>query len=108
MKKIEIPDTDLCAIFSNLIDNAIENVIPDGEAIRIYIKKRNELLIFIIRNPITKNTLSNDVGLFTTKKDKLHHGIGLDSVKYSVNKNGGSFEYSIQDSWFEVIVTLPI
>ena len=107
-KVIEIPDTDLCAIFSNLIDNAIENVIPNGEAIRIYIKKRNELLIFIIRNPITKNTLSNDAGLFTTKKDKWHHGIGLDSVKYSINKNSGSFEYSIQDSWFEVIVTLPI
>lgn len=104
---INISDTDICAIFSNLIDNAIENCITRGP-IKIYIKKRNEMLILIISNPIDQSILSRNVRLLTTKKDKIRHGIGLDSVKYSVKKNNGSFEYSVQDGRFEVIITLPI
>lgn len=66
------------------------------------------MLILIISNPVNQSVLSENKELLTTKKDKMHHGIGLDSVKYSVEKNNGSFEYMVRDGSFEVIITLPI
>lgn len=107
INRIEIPDIDLCAIFSNLIDNAIENCVPDKE-IEIFIKKRNEMLLFSIKNPIVNAPVLQNKKLLTTKKDKMRHGIGIDSVQHSVDKHNGNFEYFIQNNYFEAIVTLPI
>lgn len=105
---MSIPEIDLCAIFSNLLDNAIENCNKKDGKIDIHIKIRNELLILIIKNPVIDNYVQHSRRFLTTKKDKLKHGIGIDSVQYAVDRNNGSFEYGIHDNYFEAIVTLSL
>lgn len=103
-----IPETDLCAIFSNLLDNALENCGGQDNKIEICIKVRNEFLIVIVKNSVKVNCIKRGTKLITAKKDKLKHGIGLESIRYSAERNSGNFEYKIQDNYFEAIVTLPL
>lgn len=108
ISKTDIPEIDICAIFSNLLDNAIENCNVRGDRIEIHIKIRNELLILIVRNPVMDIHAVNNTRFLTTKNDKLRHGIGLESVRYAVDKNNGSFEYGIHNNCFEAVVTLSL
>ena len=105
LKNVAIPDSDLCVIFSNLLDNAIENC-GGNQTIEITVKQRNHLLIFIIRNPIKR--IQNTDELKTWKDNKSLHGIGLESVKLSVERNQGNFEYGSQEGIFESLVMLQI
>ena len=102
---LAIPDSDLCVILSNLIENAIENC-GGKHIIEITVKQRNHLLILVIKNSI-KDSM-NKANMKTWKENKTLHGIGLDSVKLSVEKNQGSFEYNNDGVVFESLVMLPI
>lgn len=108
IEKIQIPDLDLCIIFSNLINNAIENSPPGQEAIYVNIKRRQEFLIVVVRNPIRGKCVLKNGRPVTGKANKRLHGIGLDSISCAVRKNDGSFEYFIQEHFFEAIVTIPL
>ena len=47
-----------------------------------------------------------DGKLYTLKEDKMLHGIGMESVKYAVEKNNGTLEYSFMDHIFRVNIVL--
>lgn len=105
---VQISDMDLCTIFSNLINNALENCPAGQEAVRVYIKRRQEFLIVIVHNQVEEKSVIRNGSPVTKKTNRRLHGIGLDSVSCAVHKNDGSIEYSIQDHSFEVIVTIPL
>ena len=43
----------------------------------------------------------------TNKKDKVHHGFGLKSMKYIVEEYNGSLEISTENDIFYLSITLP-
>lgn len=88
-----IADIDICCIFGNILDNAIEAArqcvdSKDREVILRSSKAADQFLI-TCSNHYT-GTLHFSSGLpITTKADGLRHGIGLSSVRNSVEKYGG-------------------
>ncbi|CEP82423.1 GHKL domain-containing protein [Paraclostridium sordellii] len=103
--------TDVCSIFSNIIDNAIEacNKINNGEK---YIKIRGTVVksYYVIRcenSKINKIKIKNNK-IITSKKDKFIHGIGLKSVKSSLKKYDGELEIEDFESEFLLQIYIPI
>lgn len=102
---------DICSIFSNILDNAIEvcNKIKYKDK-KITLKGTVVNNFFVVK---CINTKENDVLLsgnkiMTDKKDKDLHGIGIDSVKSSVKKYDGSVEFKFEEDKFTVVICIPI
>jgi sensor histidine kinase YesM len=88
---------DLCTIFSNAIDNAVEalrdSLVPEKE-IQIQFKQQNAMQFLMFRNPVGQGELT--APFFTTKKDSLNHGFGLGNIRMAVEKYGGHMEYRVE------------
>lgn len=86
-----LEEIDLCSIFGNALDNAIEATQPMAEnrTITITGSRTDLLLIVSITNP-TRNTFKR-VGehLLTSKADPALHGFGLSSIHHSLQKYDG-------------------
>lgn len=104
--------TDICSIFGNALDNAIEHVImiPEEEKRLIHVSvsaKRN--FVFIkIENYCEAVIVKNEHSLITTTKmDKHNHGFGLRSIISAAEKYGGSVDFGQNHNWFEVKILIP-
>ena len=89
-----ITNTNLCIIFFNAIDNAIEACSNMDENIEKIIKINSDFrqgYYFInFKNPfLGKIDFKNDVIISTTKTDKNLHGYGLSNIFYTVKRLGG-------------------
>ena len=103
-----VENYDLIAILSNLLDNAIEAAVhSEKRTITLETDYRNNYAVIIISNSCDIPPMSNDNILLTTKSDKKFHGIGLKSVKRSLNKYNGDFswDYDFDKKLFSVTVS---
>lgn len=104
---------DVCAIFSNILDNAVEacNSI-ECDKIHKNIKIRGIVVksYYVIKceNSKTNKVKIKNNKIFTTKKDKFIHGIGLESVKSSLKKYDGEFEIENLENKFIIKVYIPL
>ncbi len=119
--KEELPfeKADICAIFANALDNAVEGSMELEESLReIHLEARagKGILAVNIQNAC-KSTDSNRLkeraagreGLpGTTKKDAKNHGFGLRSIQETVKKYGGSMEIEQKEGHFNLFLYLPI
>lgn len=103
---------DLCTIFGNALDNAIESVekIADAEKrlIRMAVFRQNDFALLRFENYF-ENPLTFEGGLpATTKQHRDYHGFGIKSIRYSAEKYGGSVTVNAKDGWFTLCVLLPL
>lgn len=103
--------TDVCSIFSNILDNAIE-ACNKNYMDKKYIKIRGTLVksYYVIRcenSKINKLEIKNSK-IITSKKDKFIHGIGLKSVKSSLKKYNGDLEIEDFKNKFLLQIYIPI
>ncbi len=109
-KEIPMDPVDLCSLFCNLLDNAIEaceRICAEGVPKRISVKAdcRAGCLILQIEN--TSDTkLPDGNSLFPTSKlEKAEHGLGLKLVERIVKKYHGNF-YIRQQRIYIVVDTI--
>ncbi|WP_261291653.1 sensor histidine kinase [Paraclostridium sordellii] len=104
---------DITSIFSNLIDNAIEacNNINDKDISR-YITIKSTFIkgYYVIRceNSKMNKIIVKNNKIFTTKKDKFFHGLGLENIKSSVKKYDGELKIKNDDYKFIASIYIPI
>lgn len=98
---------ELCLIFLNLLDNAIE---AEKEVIEPIIKlnifAKAGYVCFKIENIVDDDILASNPNLRTTKKHKSIHGIGLKSVCEIIERHDGIFNISQNGKWFSVEIML--
>ena len=107
-----IKENDICAIFANALDNAIEACININDEI----EKRIEVKATYINGfAVIKfiNTKINDIKftgdrIKTSKEDNKIHGIGLASIKYIVNKYDGEVIVDYSENEFILKIMIPI
>ncbi|WP_371025237.1 ATP-binding protein [Paraclostridium ghonii] len=108
-----IDGADVCSIFSNMIDNAIEacEKIEDKNILkRINIKGTIVRSLYIIKCENPKNNiikLKNGL-ILTNKKDKFLHGIGISSMKNSIEKYNGNLEINDLNNRFLINICIPL
>ena len=103
---------DICSIFGNALDNAIEceRKIADKEKrlIHVTVSKQKQFLILRFENYYEDVLLYQEGKLVTTKKDKENHGYGLKSIRYTVNKYDGAVSIDTNENWFELKILIPM
>ncbi|MDO4340791.1 MAG: GHKL domain-containing protein [Eubacteriales bacterium] len=105
--------TDICTIFGNALDNAMESVIllEDAEKRLIHVSVsalKNFVFIKISNYCEQELRRGKDGTLFTTKPDEKNHGLGLKSIRYSVEKYKGSVTIDKKNNWFELRILIPV
>lgn len=105
-----IDPADLCAILTNLLDNAMEACAkqPEGESreITVTIRRINLFLIIRITNSSATASAIKNGNFVTSKRDRRLHGWGLRSVKAAVEKYQGTMEIVYSDLVYTVDIML--
>lgn len=108
-KNIRLESLDGCAIFGNILDNAIEACMKIEEEekriIKIKIVSKANMLICKFRNTVNEN-IPIDKELRTTKPDAQMHGMGIKNIRNSVEKYGGQVKFERKEDYFEVSFVL--
>ncbi len=103
--------TDVCSIFGNALDNAIEHVmmIPEEKRlIHISVSSKKGFVFIKIENYCEeKLTFSNGKFIATSKQDKENHGFGMKSICAAAEKYGGTVDFGQENNWFILKILLP-
>lgn len=107
---ISISDTDLCKIYGNLLENAVDAV-KDQSAeknpyVKIFTKIKNKKLLIEISNTYTNEIQRKEDRFYSTKHEGF--GIGTASVSEVVQKAGGYVTFCTEDGVFKVNIFLPV
>lgn len=98
-------DSELCSLFGNLLDNAIEAcsiVTGEKKEIRIDIERQNQLVFIRIGNTTEQKPVMKNGRPISTKADKKIHGYGLKNVERIVDKYDGKIAYQVTENKFQV------
>lgn len=103
--------SDICSLFGNALDNAIEatSKVKDKEKRVITLKiieKANFVYVHIAN--YHENTLNFSNGLPLTTKKELGHGYGTKSIKYIVEKYNGNLTFHNEGNEFIIDILFPI
>lgn len=103
----KIRDIDVTTIFSNLLDNAIDEVKEFKQDKEIFVKvdKFNEFIVINVTNKLKSKIVKIDSELKTTKKN--HEGLGLQNVKMAIEKYEGTLRIDFDDNHFKVNIVIP-
>lgn len=115
---------DVCALFANALDNAMEACLQLEESRRTIVlkcKARKGLFCLEIRNPIPPSNAVEDSGTqpkghtlkisripSTTKPDKTNHGFGLKSMAEIVSRYHGNMELGTENDSFVLFLYIPL
>jgi len=109
---LKMEDMDICSLFGNALDNAIEEEIkiPDLEKRIISLKvfSKGEMLYLHFDNYCQKDVTIKDGLPITTKEDKRFHGFGLRSMEMIAEKYHGRMLVSSKNSVFSLDFWFPL
>lgn len=104
--------TDICTIFGNALDNAIEHVAqisdPAKRIISMTLARRREFVYIEVSNYCEKKLKMMNGLPVTTKKDSGMHGYGLRSMIHAVRKYDGNLTIEQRDHFIEVKILIPV
>lgn len=103
---------DVCSIFGNAIDNAIECVQKieerDKRLIKVTVYTQNRFLLIRIEN-YCESPVTFDSGMpVTTKADRRMHGYGVKSIKRTVERYRGHLDVEQDENWFRIQALIPL
>lgn len=103
---------DICTIFGNILDNAIEYVAtldhPEKRLIHLSLSSQKGFLLLRVENYCEASLTFRDGLPVTTKGDNAYHGFGLKSVRRTVEKYDGSLTVCQDEQWVEVKALIPL
>lgn len=105
-----IAPTDLCVLFGNTLDNAIEaceRIHSNSEKTIVISCLCNSGFMFLsISNPVKEDVEIYGSTIATSKKDKTMHGYGLYSLNKTVQHLDGTLNLSCKNKIFKVEIDL--
>lgn len=89
-----IEDLDFHILLSNMLSNAIEATQwLEIKNIYLLIDSSNDKVNIKLENSANENAINNIIKMQSSKKDKWHHGYGLENINNIVNKYQGNIKY---------------
>ena len=107
-RELSVSDTELCAVLSNALENALRAVSDQPEADRwvtLYCGVRLGKLLVEIQNPCAEGLVMRD-GLPVS--ERAGHGYGCRSIQTIAERRGGLCEFRARGGIFSMQLVLPI
>lgn len=108
-KELPVPDTDLCAVVSNLLENAVEactRMDSQERFINVKISSTTHFLLTVIVENSYEGEILKSGDIFISSKQKGRKGIGISSVLNIVEQYNGISKFEYQDQLFKVSILL--
>ena len=110
MSGLILQPADICALFSNILDNAIESNLrqdkPSSRWLYFSCKRQKRMAVIVLNNPV-KIEISQKNGIPETEKtDKENHGYGIYSVQKVLDHYGGRMNFRTEDGCFKLTIGL--
>lgn len=106
---LSISSTDICAILSNQIDNALEACEKIADAsnrwIHISIGQKNDFILFKVENTAPDDPFK-EKGKLVSKKNSKFHGLGIKNISETVKKYDGSLTNEYNNHIFTSIAMI--
>lgn len=109
MSGLQLKHTEICALFSNMLDNAIEANAKIAEGMERWLElkcaRKGQKLVIHISNPMAETNIQFSGELpQTTKLDKRQHGFGMRSIRHVVDMHDGYMVIEAKDGIFSLTV----
>ena len=107
-RELSVSDTELCAVLSNALENALRAVSDQPEADRwvtLYCGVRLGKLLVEIQNPCAEGLVMRD-GLPVS--ERAGHGYGCRSIQTIAERRGGLCEFRARGGIFSMQLVLPV
>lgn len=107
--RIPISDPDLCILFGNLLENAVNACQAQSgtdRQISLRVETKDQQLIVIVRNTYSNPVIKQEEGYLSTKHEGP--GIGLASVQQVVKKHRGLIKIEHDGTYFTVSLMLSL
>lgn len=105
-------DSDIYALFGNILDNAIEATLevsdPEHRMISLTVGTMGDLLLIESQNFFSGELTFKEGLPETTKQDKDYHGFGTRSIRTLTEKYGGDLKLQADGGIFRLSIMLPI
>lgn len=105
-----INEFDLCVLFGNILDNALEACgrmrKEERRFINIQAKTVKKCFLLEVKNSMDRTEKYTDG--FTNKRDLQEHGIGLINVSDVVNKYNGAVNIEAENGIFAISILMPM
>ena len=102
--------TDICSIFGNALDNAVESVEKRGKeeykSIGVRVWKKDLFAVIQVENTFD-GKIQQKNNIFQSSKHS-GNGIGIESVRHITDKNGGACDFTYKDGIFSAKIMLRI
>ncbi len=107
---LSIDEIDLCLVFSNLLENALQASVKTEPArrkinVEVY-PHHNHLLLIHVENTFD-GKIQQKNNIFQSSKHS-GNGIGIESVRHITDKNGGACDFTYEDGIFSAKIMLRI
>lgn len=103
---------DICTIFGNALDNAIEceMKIQDKSmrSIHLTLTTQKQFLLLRVENYCPETPKFQGGLPVSTKGDPAFHGFGVKSIQHTARKYGGTTTFGVEDGWFVLKVLIPL
>ncbi|MBQ8922227.1 MAG: GHKL domain-containing protein [Oscillospiraceae bacterium] len=103
---------DICAVFANLIDNAIEacEKVSSADAyITLLLRKTEHQRVITLKNSTARRVDTAQLSSgshFTSKADRSRHGFGIKNIQDTAEKNGAMVRFECSDTEFTASVII--
>lgn len=109
-KQLAMDVTEICALFSNLLENAVEaseQVVQEtGEQVLIQVDvQRDEQYIYV---DMVNRMIIGDTDVLKTKKKGSEHGLGIQNIKAIVDRYHGMIEWKVEGDTMHVEMELMV
>lgn len=101
---------NVCSLFANLLDNAIEAVNKEdaNREIIMHSMVKNGLFLLKVQNTCTHEPQFDENMHFVSDKQEPDHGHGSRIVRRIVQEHSGQYMTELEDNMMTVIVALPV